>query len=81
MWIQPGSIKNSSEANLGMCGPQKRFRTLLEQLSMGVGESIPLVCQDWANTKAVRPVFVQRGRQRSRHSGLKRAYGKISPRF
>ena len=31
---------------------EKRFRTLLEQLSDGVGESIPLVCQDWANTKA-----------------------------
>jgi hypothetical protein len=30
----------------------KRFRTLLEQLSTGVGESIPWVCQDWANTKA-----------------------------
>src|SRR4051812_4076651 len=30
----------------------KRFRTLLEQVSNGVGESIPLVCQDWANTKA-----------------------------
>lgn len=31
---------------------EKRFRTLLEQLSNGIGESIPLVCQDWANTKA-----------------------------
>jgi len=30
----------------------KRFRTLLEQVSNGVGESLPLVCQDWANTKA-----------------------------
>src|SRR2546423_34184 len=30
----------------------QRLRTLLEQLSAGVGESIPLVCQDWANTKA-----------------------------
>lgn len=30
----------------------KRFRTLLEQLSDGVGESIPMACQDWANTKA-----------------------------
>ena len=29
-----------------------RLRTLLEQLSAGVGESIPLVCQEWANTKA-----------------------------
>src|SRR3954452_18703591 len=31
---------------------EKRFRTLLEQLATAVGESIPLVCQDWANTKA-----------------------------
>ena len=30
----------------------KRFRKLFEQLSDGMGESIPLVCQDWANTKA-----------------------------
>jgi hypothetical protein len=30
----------------------KRFRSLLEQLSASPGESIPLVCQDWANTKA-----------------------------
>jgi hypothetical protein len=31
---------------------RKRFRTLLEQLSDGTGESIPMACQDWANTKA-----------------------------
>ena len=30
----------------------KRFRELLEQLSSSPGESIPLVCQDWANPKA-----------------------------
>jgi hypothetical protein len=30
----------------------KRFRKLLEQLSDGTAESIPLACQDWANTKA-----------------------------
>ena len=30
----------------------KRFRMLLEQLSDGAGESIPMACQDWANTKA-----------------------------
>lgn len=29
-----------------------RFRTLLSQLSSSPGEPIPLVCQDWANTKA-----------------------------
>lgn len=30
----------------------KRFRALLEQLSSSPGDAIPLVCQDWANTKA-----------------------------
>jgi len=30
----------------------KRFRKLLEQLSDGTGESIPMACQDWANTGA-----------------------------
>lgn len=35
----------------------KRFRKLLGQLSEGVGESIPLVCQDWANTKAAYRFF------------------------
>jgi hypothetical protein len=30
----------------------KRFRVILEQLSDGVGTSIPFACQDWATTKA-----------------------------
>lgn len=30
----------------------KRFRKLVEQLSAGIGESIPWACQDWANAKA-----------------------------
>src|SRR5258708_30997286 len=30
----------------------RRFRTLLEQMGDAPGESIPLACQDWANTKA-----------------------------
>lgn len=28
-----------------------RFRTLLDQLTNGIGQSIPLACQDWASTK------------------------------
>src|SRR5436305_2354501 len=32
-------------------------RKVLEQLSEGTGESIPLVCQDWANTKAAYRFF------------------------
>jgi hypothetical protein len=31
---------------------EKRFRTLVERLSEGSGESIPIACQDWAGTKA-----------------------------
>ncbi len=30
----------------------KRFRMLVGRLSEGVGETIPMACQDWANTKA-----------------------------
>jgi hypothetical protein len=39
----------------------KRFRSLLEQLSSSPGDSIPLVCQDWANTKAAYR-FLDNGR-------------------
>src|ERR1700691_463209 len=35
----------------------KRFRKLFEQLSDGIGESIPLVCQGWANTKTAYRFF------------------------
>jgi hypothetical protein len=31
---------------------ERRFRSLLTQFSASPGDSIPLVCQDWANTKA-----------------------------
>lgn len=36
---------------------EKRFRKLVEQVSDGVGNSIPLACQDWANTKAAYRFF------------------------
>jgi len=35
----------------------KRFRTLIEQLWNGVGESIPFACQDWASTKVAYRFF------------------------
>jgi hypothetical protein len=35
----------------------RRFRDLLEQLGEAVGESIPMACQDWANTKAAYRFF------------------------
>lgn len=31
---------------------RKRFGALLSQMGTGIGGSIPLACQDWANTKA-----------------------------
>src|SRR5215210_1763734 len=30
----------------------RRFKLLVERLAEGIGESIPMACQDWANTKA-----------------------------
>jgi hypothetical protein len=36
---------------------RRRFRQLIEQLGAGIGESIPLACQDWANTKAAYRFF------------------------
>jgi hypothetical protein len=35
----------------------RRFRTLLEQIGDAVGESVPMACQDWANTKAAYRFF------------------------
>src|ERR1700692_187279 len=35
----------------------KRFKILVERLSEGVGESIPMACQDWAGTKAAYRFF------------------------
>ena len=44
--VDEGAFK---DARLG-----QRFRELLIQLGAGMGESIPLACQDWANTR--RPI-------------------------
>jgi hypothetical protein len=41
-----------ADARLG-----KRFKILVERLSEGVGESIPMACQDWAGTKAAYRFF------------------------
>src|SRR5690348_4806525 len=35
----------------------RRLRTLLEQIAGAMGDSIPLACQDWANTKAAYRFF------------------------
>ena len=34
-----------------------RLRTVLEQIGDAVGESVPMACQDWANTKAAYRFF------------------------
>jgi hypothetical protein len=36
---------------------RKRYRTILEQLSGGIGESLPMACEDWAGTKAAYRFF------------------------
>lgn len=36
---------------------EKRFKLLVERLSEGVGETIPMACQDWAGTKAAYRFF------------------------
>jgi len=36
---------------------ERRFKLLVERLSEGIGESIPMPCQDWAGTKAAYRFF------------------------
>jgi hypothetical protein len=64
---QPVSSPNSEttgwiDEELAACSlPDQRLRQrlqqLLQQFSSGLGESIPLACQDWANTKAAYRFF------------------------
>src|SRR5689334_12830850 len=35
----------------------KRFRKLVAQIGSVMGQGIPLVCQDWANTKAAYRIY------------------------
>lgn len=46
------AVSAFKDARLG-----KRLRVLVERLWNGIGEPIPLVCQDWANTKAAYRFF------------------------
>ncbi|WP_245452367.1 IS4/Tn5 family transposase DNA-binding protein [Bradyrhizobium forestalis] len=46
-----------------------RFRKLLTQIGTAMGQSIPLVCQDWANAKAAYRFFSNDRVSRSGHSG------------
>ena len=36
---------------------EKRFKMLMKRLSEGIGETIPMACQDWAGTKAAYRFF------------------------
>ena len=46
-----------SGCRLGDGRLDSRLRQLVEQMEAGFGESIPLACQDWANTKAAYRFF------------------------
>jgi hypothetical protein len=48
----------------------KRFRTLLERHSEGIGETIPMACQDWASTKAAYRFFSKLRESASRRFSL-----------
>ena len=55
-WIDQEIDENVfRDARLG-----KRFRELLIRMGGGIGESIPLACQDWANTKAAYRFFANK---------------------
>ncbi len=52
-WVD-GEIAASEFADVRL---GKRLHDLLEQIGNAVGESIPMACQDWANTKAAYRFF------------------------
>jgi hypothetical protein len=39
----------------------KQLRKLVAQIGSAMGESVPLVCQDWANTKVASRFFARTG--------------------
>jgi transposase-like protein len=49
--------QEGSECAFGDARLDERFRKLLGQIGSAMGQSIPLVCQDWANTKAAYRFF------------------------
>ena len=49
---QRGLIVKSPGASLGMRGLARDFAHCLSGSGNDIGQSIPFVCQDWANTKA-----------------------------
>ena len=46
-----------SDCRLGDGRLDSRLRQLVERMDAGFGETIPLACQDWANTKAAYRFF------------------------
>jgi hypothetical protein len=48
---------------------EERFRKLFEQLSGGLGESIPTVCQDSREHESSLPFFLQQACERRRDFG------------
>lgn len=51
-WIEKLSGSSFSDERLG-----KRLRKLMESMGNAIGSTIPLACQDWANTKAAYRFF------------------------
>src|SRR5258708_9036730 len=57
-----GATNTWFDGELAGCSPAeegstKRLRKLLAQIGSDMGQSIPLVCQDWANAKAAYRFF------------------------
>src|SRR5580658_6078217 len=52
-----GLIRNWRERTFRMCGWESVCVPCLVLMSNGIGHTIPLACQDWANTKAAYRFF------------------------
>jgi Transposase DNA-binding len=50
--LKPWIVTETANSNFPDERLAKRFGSLLERISHGIGDSIPAACQDWANTKA-----------------------------
>jgi Transposase DNA-binding len=55
--VNVGFIERLVDVSLGTRGSATEFHKLLTQIGSAMGQSIPLVCQDWANTKAAYRFF------------------------
>jgi hypothetical protein len=56
----PGLDRELTECRFEDARVGRRFHRLVRQMQLKVGQPIPLVCQDWANTKAAYRFFSNR---------------------